>query len=107
MKYQPIPKPGAHHKRMKPKTVQPTAEQRRYADFIRSKPCIVCGGESVVHHLMEGGRSHDRLIPLCPRHHNMGDLSVHMLGSERKFNRVHNVSCRREYERLRREWEAL
>lgn len=71
---------------------------RLYFDRIRDYGCIICRQEAVIHHVMSDvpgkvGRRDDRfVIPLCPTHHNMGNDSVHLLGSERKFEQVHGVN---------------
>jgi hypothetical protein len=31
------------------------------------------------------------VVNLCPTHHNMGDLSVHLLGGEARFLAVHMI----------------
>lgn len=56
------------------------------------KRCQCCGyPESVVHHILAsadgktGRRDHRTVVKLCASCHNMGDNSIHMLGSESLF----------------------
>lgn len=64
---------------------------------VAAMPCCVTGQRPIhVHHVMHAPgkttRRDDRfVVPLIPALHNMGDQSVHMLGSERKFLEVHGV----------------
>ena len=53
-----------------------------YLDFVRSRGCIVCGGESDAHHLTTRAAfgSDYTCIPLCRIHHS----ELHQLG-EKKF----------------------
>lgn len=76
------------HNRMKAKVgAPPTAEERRHIERVASLPCLVCGAPSTVHHVtatVHGGRisrSHKRVVPLCPKHHQIqhGPLSVEAL----------------------------
>jgi hypothetical protein len=86
------------HKRIKPRTVDPTPEQERFWSRL-PKLCQVpgCHQEAVTHHLMaqapekQGRRDHWFVVKLCPGHHNMGDVSVHGLGSEAAFKRETGV----------------
>jgi hypothetical protein len=52
----------------------PTAAERRHLDRVAQMGCLVCGQPSTVHHVTSDGyqrltRSHERIVPLCPRHH--------------------------------------
>lgn len=82
------------HGRMKPRTVDPTAEQQRFHDWLRAKGhCQVCSTSLnlVIHHLLasvpgkQGRRDHWFVVLICAGHHNMGIISVHGCGSEAKF----------------------
>lgn len=59
--------------------------------------CCVTGRKPVaIHHLMKcpgkvRRRDHRFVVPLIPELHNMGDNSVHMLGSEARFKEIHGV----------------
>lgn len=83
--------------RRKPARNAPTAEDKAYWDRLPRR-CQACGGrESVVHHLLSEApgkakrRDHRFVVKLCPLDHNMGDSSVHALGSERSFLEVWGV----------------
>lgn len=93
------------HERIKPRTVDPTPEQERYHASLRyfpdgkARPCQCgCGriGEAI-HHLLArvpgkgGRRDHWFVVLLAHFCHNLGRDSVHMLGSEAEFQRVHGV----------------
>lgn len=93
------------HERMKPLTTEPTPEQERYHASLRhfpdgqNRPCQCgCGrvGEAI-HHLLArvpgkgARRDHWFVVLLSHRCHNLGRESVHMLGSEAAFGKVHGV----------------
>jgi hypothetical protein len=88
------------HDRMKPKVgAPPTAEERRHIARVASMPCLVCGRASTVHHVtatVHGGRisrSHKRVVPLCPKHHQIQwgpTESVEALGHG-GFARMHGI----------------
>lgn len=56
---------------------QPRREDKKYLDFIRSKPCLAksssCWGEVVPHHTKSRGAwgSDYRTIPVCGFHHGV------------------------------------
>lgn len=90
------------HERMRPKaSAPPTPEQIEYSEWLRDSigRCEACGVRHnlVIHHLLskvagkKGRRDHWFLVLLCPHCHNMGSQSVHLLGSEGKFKKVHGV----------------
>jgi hypothetical protein len=63
----------------------PTAEERRHMERVAQMPCLVCGGQSEVHHCTALGtrigrlpRRHDRVVPLCPRHHRITAPGGHL-----------------------------
>lgn len=75
---------------------------------IASMPCLVCGARSTVHHVTAGihggrvSRRHDRVVPLCPAHHQIQHgprESVEALGHG-GFYRVHGIDLMAEAERL-------
>lgn len=94
------------HGRIKPRAGDPpTAEQQHYHDSLRyfpdgrSRPCQCgCGkvGEAI-HHLLArapgkgGRRDHGYVCFLAHGCHNMRADSIHGLGSEAAFERVHGV----------------
>lgn len=53
----------------------PTAAEKRHIERVAQMPCLVCGARATVHHVtagIHGGRltrRHDRVVPLCPKHH--------------------------------------
>ncbi len=91
------------HERMKPKAkAEPNAAEGRHLDRVAALGCCVpaCRNEAVIHHVMSAKgkarrRDHRFVVPLCPEHHNMGRTSVHLLGSEELFYRVHGVDVER------------
>ena len=85
------------HGRIKEREERPTLEQRRFWDSLPSI-CQACGAlGAIIHHLMAPApgkvrrRDHWFIVRLCPSDHNMGDDSVHLLGSEAKFLAVRGV----------------
>jgi len=51
-----------------------TAAERRHLGRVAAMPCLVCESPSTVHHVTSDGyqrltRTHERVVPLCPRHH--------------------------------------
>lgn len=54
----------------------PKAPERRYFARIAALPCLVCGGQSTIHHVTgyadrmgRFSRSHKLVVNLCPKHH--------------------------------------
>lgn len=86
-----------------------TKQEARHLEWIASLPCVVCGARSTVHHVTgyadrmgRVSRSHQRVVPLCPRHHQIQHGphdSVEALG-HRGFYRVHGVDLMKAAERL-------
>ncbi len=70
-------------------------------------PCLVCGARSTVHHVTSDGykrisRSHLRVVPLCPRHHQIQHgprESVEALGHA-GFTATYGIDLLAEAERL-------
>lgn len=90
----------------------PTAAERAHMAYVASLPCLVCGGRATVHHVtasIHGGRltrRHDRVVPLCPMHHQAvfdpyanRPVSVERLG-HRGFWELHGIDLLAEAERL-------
>lgn len=56
---------------------RPTALERDHIERVAALPCLVCGARATVHHVTAGihggrvSRRHDRVTPLCPRHHQV------------------------------------
>lgn len=91
---------------------KPTAIDKRHFDRIAAMPCLVCGRQATVHHVtasIHGGRltkRHDRVVPLCPVHHQKvfdpfhnDPQSVEALG-HRGFYRKFGIDLLAEAERL-------
>lgn len=79
--------------------------------MVAQMPCLVCGGQSTVHHVtasIHGGRrsrSDFLTVPLCPRHHQIQfgpHDSVEALGHG-GFYRVHEIDLLAEAQRIARE----
>lgn len=90
----------------------PTAAEKAYMGRVAELPCLVCGGASTVHRVtasIHGGRMtrrHDRVVPLCPMHHQAvfdpyvnRPVSVERLG-HRGFWKLHGIDLLKEAERL-------
>lgn len=83
--------------RIKPRLAKQPAHKNRVAGL----GCVVCRGPAVVHHVRERGhgleaRDDRYVVPLCSLHHNMGNDSIHLLGSNAKFLEVHGIDLARE-----------
>ncbi len=87
---------------------KPTLAEKRHMARIAEMPCLVCGGRATVHHVtakIEGGRisrRHDRVVPLCPRHHQIqfGPLESVEALSHRGFWLRYGIDLLAEAERL-------
>lgn len=88
----------------------PTAAERRHLALVAAMPCLVCGAASTVHHVTSDGyqrlsRSHERVAPLCPRHHMIqfgSRESVEALGHG-GFQATYGIDLLAEANQL---WEA-
>lgn len=87
------------HGRMKPKG-NSTLEEKHVARLRTLKCCVPgCNRFSITHHLMKTPlphpkrkrRDHRYSVNICNEHHNLHSDSVHLLGSEEKFNAMHGV----------------
>lgn len=96
----PIPKPGEYEKR-KPE------KDEKYRNFIRSQPCLICGGKSQHHHESlsggtMGGKCDDReSLPLCHYHHNE---ERHQWGRE-TFYKKYGIDYAYEISRLQNKFK--
>lgn len=79
------------HGRMKAHGRFPDSHVKEYWSGLERR-CVVCGaGDTVIHHILARlpqkvrQRDHRYVAVLCAAHHNMGDTSVHLLGSEAAF----------------------
>lgn len=90
----------------------PTKADRERFDRIVKLGCLVCGGAATIHHVtasIHGGRltrRHDRVVPLCPMHHQAvfdpyanAPVSVENLGHG-GFWKKHGIDLLKEAERL-------
>lgn len=90
----------------------PTKTDRERFDRIAALGCLVCGAGATIHHVtasIHGGRltrRHDRVVPLCPVHHQAvydpyanQPVSVERLG-HRGFWKLHGIDLLAEAERL-------
>ena len=90
----------------------PTSEDRRRFARIAAMGCLVCGGAASIHHVtasIHGGRltrRHDRVVPLCPMHHQAvfdpyasDPVSVERLGHGGFFHKF-GIDLLAEAERL-------
>jgi hypothetical protein len=102
-----------NHKRMKAKQSAPaTAKERAHMERVAALPCLVCGGNSTVHHVTGSAyvmgrlpRSHQLVVPLCPTHHQIQHgpkESVEAL-NHRGFYKMHGIDLLAEAEFLRLE----
>lgn len=74
----------------------------KYEEWIREKPCLVCGRKAQVHHVWNSGgkKAHNSMVSvsLCERHHLHGfPDSYHSLGKE-EFEDRHCLNL---------EWEII
>jgi hypothetical protein len=76
-------------------------ENPEYLAFIRTKECIVCGGDSMAHHYISvaAGGSDLFTLPLCADHHTLGGDSIHRLG-KKSFPEHHRLDVWEEMARL-------
>lgn len=101
------------HVRSKPKAgAPPTAQEKRHMDRVAALGCLVCRSPAELHHVTSDGlkriaRSHQRVVPLCPRHHriHVGSAeSVEYLGHA-GFTIRYGIDLLSEADRLWRETE--
>ena len=88
------------HARSAPKAgAAPSAAEKAHIARVAALPCLVCGRAATIHHVtasIHGGRiarSHKRVVPLCPAHHQIQHgprESVEALGHA-GFYRVHGI----------------
>src|SRR3546814_2378968 len=89
---------GPRTGRMKPNARFPDAKVKAYWSSLERR-CVVCKStqDTVLHHILARlpqklrQRDHRFVAILCAAHHNMGDDSVHLLGSEAAFQHRHGV----------------
>lgn len=106
---------SAYPKSRKALRARPSASERAFIAHVASLPCLVCRVQPVtVHHVtatVHGGRisrSPERVVPLCPRHHQIQHgprESVEAL-SHRGFYQRYGIDLLAEAEKLWVEWVA-
>lgn len=85
------------HGRVKARGRFPDKHVKEYWSSLERR-CVVCGaGDTVIHHILARlpqktrQRDHRYVAVLCASHHNMGDASVHMLGTEAAFQEATGI----------------
>lgn len=87
---------------------RPTKTDRQHFDRIAEMGCLVCKAPATIHHVtasIHGGRikrRHDRVVPLCPRHHQIqfGPMESVEALSHRGFWLRYGIDLLAEAERL-------
>ncbi len=79
------------HGRIRVRQIKPNTDQQRFWDSLPNE-CQACGSlGQVIHHILANApgktsrRDHFLVVKLCAKCHNIGDISVHALGSEARF----------------------
>lgn len=106
-----IPKPGAHHKRIKEKyKPEPNARELRHHDRLIAMPCICCGKQAeTFHHLLSNTpekrfrRDHELGLPLTDKCHK----SLHGHGDEWAWCMARGIEPVREAIKLRDESRVM
>lgn len=92
----------------------PSAAEKRHMGRVAEMGCLVCGAPATVHHVtasIHGGRisrSHERIVPLCPVHHQViygPRESVEALGHA-GFYAAYGIDLLREAQKLWRQHNA-
>ena len=90
----------------------PTAQQRKAWDAIASIGCLVCGAAATIHHVTGSAhhmgrlpKRHDRVVPLCPVHHQIqfGPMESVEALSHRGFWLRYGIDLLKEAESLANE----
>lgn len=101
-----------NHKRIKPKrNIVPNASEKAYHDHVRSLPCLVCGKQSALHHVISNGfkqitKNHMLCVPLCYEHHQ-GDKGYHGLGSHDLFMKHYRIHTFDEAMKILAQYQSL
>lgn len=91
---------------------RPPMAERHYMDRIALLGCAVCDSPATLHHVTAGihggriARSNKRIVPLCPRHHQIQwgpHESVEAIGHS-GFYRMHNIDLLKLADEL---WEKF
>ncbi len=98
------------HGRIKPKyNPGPNTAEKAYHDEIRKLGCLVCGAMPSIHHVSAKTgprRSHYRVVPLCPVHHQ-GTHGYHGLGSDRLFTKTYGINLYEKAIELNEQYSAI
>lgn len=84
------------HERMRRKSSDKGAAERKHMDRVAAMPCCGCGARDVqVHHVISDGykrltRDHRRVVPLCIVCHVSGREAVHAIGHA-EFTRITGI----------------
>jgi len=65
---------------------QLTHRNKKYLDFVKTKPCLICGNSSDAHHKEHANRNDFLAVPLCRGHHSQ----AHSTGCKR-FEEENNL----------------
>ena len=66
---------------------RPNKQQRRMMDKMARYGCAACHEDNIyseaeIHHIRSHTglalRNHDKILPLCPKHHRYGKISIHL-----------------------------
>lgn len=89
---------------MRSKWIVRTRVDQEYENFIRSKPCLVCGRSPVdFHHVWHSRNDSYVGVPLCREHHSFGNTSYHHIEHD-AFEKMHNICFKTEIFELLTEW---
>lgn len=87
------------HGRIKPQGY--TALEEFHVARLRTLKCLLahCSNKAIAHHIMKvplgytkrKRRDHRFAVHVCDNHHNLQKDSIHLLGSEEKFNKYYGV----------------
>lgn len=78
----------------KSKNKQATPAQKRRMDRVAALGCLICQSPAIIHHTgthLGGGRDHDYVIPLCPRHHQYGGDGVSIHDNRASWQKIHGT----------------
>lgn len=81
------------------------SQSEKFKAFIKTFPCLICGSQSVPHHLQKNANMSQKpsdfeTVPLCSNHH----AELHTLG-EKQFEGKYNIDLWSWNKRLRGYYE--
>ncbi len=83
-----------------------TKFEESHVNRLCANGCWICARYSEWHHWLHGlngvkiSRCHLFGIPLCPEHHRTAKDSVHMMGSEAEFCKLHGLDKQRSIDEV-------